>query len=312
MDTVQSIIERVSAWQGAAQIEVTKIAGLTNQNYKVTVDGEHFVLRVSGQNTARLGINRVHEFAALRSAAAAGLGPQVLTFLAPEGHLVTRWVEGRHWDVSEYRTPEHVRLLTETVKRIHALPANGAVFSPFQRVHSFLDTARSFNVPLPPRFASYLETLQAIETDQRKDPSDWQRMCHNDLVSVNYLYIEKENTMVVLDWEFAGLGDIYYDLATVVYTHDSDGPIPPDLETDMLKCYFGSVTALQRRRLLGMKYMLMLFTGLWGLAQHGFQTSGLIPAVEGFDYLEFAEYLFGHDIRELQAQYDFLWPGMNE
>jgi hypothetical protein len=40
--------------------------------------------------------------------------------------------------------------------------------------------------------------------------------------------------------------------------------------------------------------MLMLFTGLWG---------GLIQAVEGFDYLEFAEYLFLHDIQTLREQY---------
>jgi thiamine kinase-like enzyme len=109
-----------------------------------------------------------------------------------------------------------------------------------------------------------------------------------------------------LDWEFSGLGDIYYDLATVVYTHDSDGPIPLELEEVMLECYFGRVTALQRRRLAGMKYMLMLFTGCWGLAQHGMQQAGLIPAVEGFDYLEFSEYLFAHDIQELQAKYQHL------
>jgi hypothetical protein len=53
-----------------------------------------------------------------------------------------------------------------------------------------------------------------------------------------------------------------------------------------------------------MKFMLMLFTGLWGLAQQGMQSAGLIPAVEGFDYLEFAEYLFANDIRELQLQYN--------
>ena len=28
--------------------------------------------------------------------------------------------------------------------------------------------------------------------------------------------------------------------------------------------------------------------------------AGLIPSVEGFDYLEFAQYLFSHEIRELQ------------
>ena len=49
-----------------------------------------------------------------------------------------------------------------------------------------------------------------------------------------------------------------------------------------------------------MKYMLMLFTGMWGLVQHGMQSAGLIPMVEGFDYLEFAQYLFAHDLLELQ------------
>ncbi len=303
METIQEIIARIPAWQGQEDIQVLQIAGLTNSNYLVTVHGERFVLRVSGQNTARLGIDRPHELAALRSAERAGLGPEVVASLPPEGHLVTRWVDGRHWGVQEYRTPEHVRLLTETVKRIHALPPNGSIFSPFQRVNAFLDTACNFNVPLPSEMEACLETMQRVAADQRSDPSDWRRMCHNDLVSVNYLYLEKVESIVVLDWEFSGLGDIYYDLATVVYTHDSDGPIPPELELEMLTCYFGTFTAFQQRRLLGMKFMLMLFTGMWGLAQHGMQTAGLIPAVTGFDYLEFAEYLFTHDIQALREKY---------
>jgi thiamine kinase-like enzyme len=303
IDRIQSILARIPAWQGQENIRFEQIAGLTNTNYRVTVNNECFVLRLSGQNTARLGINRNHELAALRSAAQAGLGPKVVAFLPPEGHLVTRWVEGRHWEVHEYRTPGHVRLLTNTVKRIHTLPANGAVFSPFQRVNAFLETARSFPVPFPPGMDSCLETMHAVEADQQRDNSDWRRMCHNDLVSVNYLYLEKEESIVVLDWEFSGLGDIYYDLATVVYTHDTYGPIPLNLEKEMLNCYFGTVTTFQQRRLLGMKYMLMLFTGMWGLAQGGMQKAGLIPAVDGFDYLEFAEYLFTHDIRTLQEQY---------
>jgi hypothetical protein len=49
-----------------------------------------------------------------------------------------------------------------------------------------------------------------------------------------------------------------------------------------------------------MKYMLMLLTGMWGLVQHGMQSAGLTPAVEGFNYLEFAHYLFAHEIQELQ------------
>jgi thiamine kinase-like enzyme len=224
----------------------------------------------------------------------------VFAFLLPEGHLVTRWVEGRHLDPAEFRTPERVRLLTETVKRVHGMPRTGAVFSPFRRIEAYAETARGLGVPLPPRFDAFVETARRVEAEQQRDRSDWQRFCHNDLVAVNYLYCEQGPVIILLDWEFAGLGDIFYDLATVVYTHDSEGPIPPDLEEIMLACYFGEITRQQRRRLNGMKYMLMLFTGLWGLAQHGMQSASLIPAAEGFDYLEFARYLFANEIQELQ------------
>ncbi len=310
LNELRAVIARIPAWQGVSGIQVERIAGLTNANYRVTVADERFVLRISGQNTAHLGINRRHEVAALQAAGAAGIAPEMLAFLEPEGHLVTRWVEGRHWTTDEFRTPEHVRLLTRVVKRLHTLPSNGAVFSPFQRVSSFMKTAQQLGVKMPQNLEPFWETLHAVAGDQQGDTSDWQRFCHNDLVSVNYLFVEQEATIKVLDWEFSGLGDIYYDLATIVYTHDSDGPIPPSLENEMLDEYFGSVSTFQYRRLSGMKFMLMLFTGAWALAQHGMQLAGWIPAVEGFDYLEFGDYLFTHDIPELQEQYHGVQQGL--
>ena len=296
------IIARIPAWQGKQHIQIERIAGLTNQNYRLTVDGERYVLRVSGDNAARLGIDRRGELAALQAAAAAGIAPQVVAFLEPQGHLVTRWIEGRHWQAREFRTPENVRLLAETVKRLHALPANGATFSPFQRVADYLDTALRYNVQLPSNFDSYLETMRQVQADQQNDLSPWRRFCHNDLVSVNYLFVESEKSIKILDWEFAGLGDIYYDLATLVYTHDSEGPIPPELEDILLASYFGETHARQSRRLLGMKYMLLLFSAMWGLVQHGLQQAGEIPAPQDFDYLEYAQYLFENDIRQLMEQ----------
>jgi len=297
---LKSIINRIPAWGDTEQVQIERIAGLTNRNYRITVNGERFVLRVSGNNTQRLGINREHEAMALKSAAALDIAPEVFAFLLPEGHLVTRWVEGQHWDAAEFRTPEHVCLLTETVKRIHAMPPNGAVFSPFRRVEAYIETACNSAVLFPHKFNGFIDSMCAVEAVQQRDSSEWQHFCHNDLVSVNYLYCEQDTKIKILDWEFAGMGDIYYDLATMVYTHDNVGPIPTDLEQVMLACYFGEVTPLQIRRLNGMKYMLMLFTGMWGLVQHGMQLAGLIPLVDGFDYLEFAQYLFAHDILELQ------------
>ena len=180
MDEISQIITRIPAWRTAGEIQVERIAGLTNANYRVCVDGEGYVLRLSGKNTARLGIHRACEAAALHAAAAAGLGPEIIAFIEPEGHLVTRWVPGRHWEAPEFRTPQNVRRLTETVKRIHALPPNGATFSPFQRVLAYLETARGVAVPLPTGFDRCLQTMGAVQADQAQDTSDWQRFCHND------------------------------------------------------------------------------------------------------------------------------------
>ena len=152
IDPVKQIIARIPAWIGVKDIQIEPIGGLTNRDFRLTIGGMDYVLRISGQNTEQLGINRKHELAALRSAAEAGIGPEVVVFLLPEGHLVTRWVEGHHLRSDELRTSKNVRLLTETVKRIHTLPANGSAFSPFHRVYTFLETAQNYQVPIPSEF----------------------------------------------------------------------------------------------------------------------------------------------------------------
>ena len=65
-----------------------------------------------------------------------GLGPQVVRFF-PGGHLVKRYIEGRHWTAEEYRTPANLRRIVETVRRRRerlrqlnlTMPAPGCAFA---------------------------------------------------------------------------------------------------------------------------------------------------------------------------------------
>ena len=54
-----------------------------------------FVLRIGGSNTVQLGINRCTERDAIVAASQVGIAPEVMLFTLPEGHLVTRFVQGR-------------------------------------------------------------------------------------------------------------------------------------------------------------------------------------------------------------------------
>jgi thiamine kinase-like enzyme len=292
--TVADIVAQIPAWAGVQDLAVEPVGGLTNTNYLVTVNGERFVVRLSGRNGVLLGIDRALEREALAAASAAGIGPEVVRF-TPDGHLITRWIQGRHWTVEEYRTCENLRRVVEAVKRVHALPPVSGTFSPFRRVESYTGQAQAFHVPFPADFDALWRKMRAIESNQRRDRSPWLRFCHNDLFSVNFL---DDGAVRIVDWEFAGMGDLYYDLATLVYAYDSYGPLPAELETYLLECYFGQASIALQARLEGMKFMVLFFTAMWGLLQHGMQMGGLIPGYDDFDCLAYAQETFAA-MREL-------------
>ena len=80
-------------WPGAGAVVEPLGGGITNHNFRVTVNGEAFVLRIGGKDTELLGIDREHEYAASKMAAALGVGPDVVAFV--DGCLVTRFIDGQ-------------------------------------------------------------------------------------------------------------------------------------------------------------------------------------------------------------------------
>jgi thiamine kinase-like enzyme len=286
---VDEIIKRIPAWNDVDNLQVEPLAGLNNTNYLVTVNGARFVLRISGQNTAPLGINREYESEVLSAVSKVGIGAQVEYSLLPEGHLVTGFINGRHLTLEEYRTPENIKRIVKTVKRLHKLPLPRATFSPFRCVERYAKQAQSMRVPFPLGFDTLLIKMEMIEKEQARDTSPWQGFCHNDLFCVNVL---DDGEIRFIDWEFSGTSDIYYDLATLTYAYDSPDSLPSQLQEYMLECYFGNVKKENRTRLEGMKYMVMFFTAMWGLLQQGMQNEGLMREVEGFNFMEYANVTF--------------------
>jgi thiamine kinase-like enzyme len=288
-DKVAEIIKQVPNWEGVDDIQVEPLEGLTNTNYSVTVNRERFVLRVSGPNTTCLGINRAHEAEILTAVSEAGIGPQVAYYQLPEGHLVTRFINGRHLNLEEYRRPETIERIVKTVKRLHELPMVRAVFSPFDRVENYAKQAKEMGVPFPHDFQKMVGRMGAIEREQTRDTFQWRRFCHNDLFFVNVL---DDGNIRFIDWEFSGVNDLYYDLATLTYAYDSLDTLPRELQEHLMGCYFGEVRPENWKRLEGMQYMLMFFSAMWGLLQQGMQNEGHVRYVKGFNFLEYANVTF--------------------
>ncbi len=258
----KQILARVPQWAGRDDIQTSFLSGgITNENVRVDVAGESFVLRLAGEKTALLGIDRQQEFMAHSAAASIGVAPEVVYFIEPEGYLVTRFVNGRSPTPAQIREPDTIQQIAQLLKQVHALPSIPAVFSVFDIVRSYEQTARQYGARFPAQFDGWLEKMAEIETAPPSPlPSAF---CHNDLLNGNFLM--NNGRITLLDWEYAGMGDIYFDLANFAVHRELDD----EQERWLLTSYFGSVSSAQQARLKLMKIMSDFREAMWGLVQTG-------------------------------------------
>jgi thiamine kinase-like enzyme len=234
--------------------------GITNHNFKVLLDGETFVLRIGGKDTEFLGIDRSVEHGASVVAASLGVGPEVAAFVEPEGYLVTRFIEGRPIPPEEMRQPEMVRRAAATIRKVHDGPPIPGRFDSFRVVEAYAATAAAHGVRVPADYAWAKEIADEIEhTRGGQSPVP----CHNDFLNANFL--DDGARIRIVDWEYAGMGDCFFDLANFSINHEFDD----DANNALLEAYFGTSREEDMRALRLMRFMSDFREAMWGVVQQG-------------------------------------------
>jgi thiamine kinase-like enzyme len=255
-----TIVEQL--WPGR-EVDVEPLGGgITNRNFKVVAGGEAFVLRIGGKDTELLGIDRGAEHAASCVAAELGLAPEVVAFVEPAGYLVTRFVEG---DVGRV----DVERVGALLRRLHDGPALPARFDSFRVVEIYRATALERGVVVPPGYDRAKELANEIEA-RRAGPAP--RPCHNDLLNANF--IDDGGRLWIVDWEYAGMGDPFFDLGNFAVNHELD----EDGERALLAAYGSD----DHHALLVMRFMSDFREAMWGVVQQA------ISQLD-FDFRDYAE-----------------------
>jgi thiamine kinase-like enzyme len=249
-------VERV--WPGrGARFDVLG-GGITNHNLKVEVDGETFVLRVAGKDTNLLGIDRTVELAATEAAASVGVGPEVVAFIEPEGWLVTRFIEGAIPAVETMREPGMLGRVASALRAFHGGVAIPGVFDSFRVVETYRETALERGGRVPDAYGWARGIAESIEA---KRAADAPVPCHNDLLNANFL--DDGERLRIVDWEYAGMGDRFFDLANFSINHELDAAQSEAL----LQAYCGEVRAEDAAALELMRFMSDFREAMWGVVQ---------------------------------------------
>ena len=184
--------------------------GPTNASFLVERDGASFVLRVDKAAATQLGLDRENERLVLSSLSAAGLVPVAEYFDAAGGVFLRPFLPGRSWIEADLAHDRNLARLAKLLRRLHALPPVGKTFDPLAAAE---------------RYAAGLGTEQAQEIlwqaealMSESNPISSAALCHNDLLCQNIIETDAGQLMLI-DWEYAAVGDPYFDLAIVVQHH---------------------------------------------------------------------------------------------
>jgi thiamine kinase-like enzyme len=162
----------------------------------------------------------------------------------------------------DLREPETMRTLMGGLRKIHDSGADlPTSFDSFRVVEEYRETAASRGGEIPAAYDEAHERAGQIEgalSGPEHDPVP----CHNDLLAGNFLR-GKERIWIV-DWEYAGMGDRYFDLANFAINNELDTSQHPELLAD----YFAEDA--NPRRLATLRLMLFMSDfreAMWGVVQ---------------------------------------------
>lgn len=237
--------------------------GITNRNLLVSFEAGDFVLRICTPGVEIISIDRETEVQANRNAHEAGVAPDVAAWLPELGCLVTAFVPGEPMTPEAMAAPERIAELGAALRAVHAGPSLPTSFPTFTLAGEYEQSARALGGGAQPEDLELARALTArIGGAVAGRPGHESVPCHNDMLTANF--IATAGGLVLVDWEYAGMNDRFFDLGNAAVNNDFG-----DVQgAALLGAYFGSEPdESQVASLALMRLMSDVREAMWGVVQ---------------------------------------------
>ena len=274
----------VALWKGRSVAISPLSGGLTNENYLVECDGRKYVMRLPGQSTELLSIDRANEVFNTKAAATTGIGPEVLEHVAGADVMVLEFIPGPTMSSATLQSPRMAARMADSFHRLHAAPPFLQDFNMFRLIEYYLGIVDEHHVVIPHDYRDWLPTVGEIERAVAVAALA-AAPCHNDLLCENF--IDDGTALRVVDYELSGNNDPCFDLGNTAQEAQFD----QDLRAALCEAYFGRPDPRQLARMNLFALMSDIGWTLWGAIQ---------AKISAVDY-DFRGYYLGRWERALEV-----------
>lgn len=210
--------------------ELLENQGYCNENYLIQSEEKKYILR----KFIRTDIDRAFEFEVQKLAHERGISAEPLLLDEENALSISTYVEGMHKEKLEKNDLEQFAVV---LKKLHAIKIESEPIT----LEGMLETPSK----------EVQEALAIISVFESETV-----LCHNDLNSKNVIFSE---TIHFIDWEYAGVNDRYFDLASVSVEY----ALSEEDETHFLSSYFTIKNEINHEKLKAYKVIYKALCMQW-------------------------------------------------
>ncbi|SFB20967.1 NTP transferase domain-containing protein [Bacillus sp. cl95] len=240
---------------------ISALGGLTNRNFKMTIDGEEYAVRVPGKGTEAY-IRRNYEKYNSELTSQIGINPETLYFNEDTGLKIVKYIPNAETlNGKTGKREDNLILVASTFRKLHHSDAiMKDRFDVFEKITEYETILADLNGKLFDGHEEVKQQVLALE-DYYKSLNVKLTPCHNDPLAENFVK-SGEDKMYLIDWEFSGMNDPLWDIAAYII----EAELSTAEETLFLIHYFdGKVTVENRRHVLMNKIFLDFLWTIWAL-----------------------------------------------
>lgn len=244
--------------EDVASAEILKIGGMSNKNFKVTVNGLEYVLRVPGNGSEGMVDRTNEEFNAIK-ACKLGVNPVIRYFNPVTGVKLADFIHNaetlNHATIQRHG---NMKKVAEIYRKIHHSQVRlKNEFNIFQEIEKYEKILTQVGAAMYDGWDTVRGQVMAIEGYLNELGVEL-CACHNDAVPENFIKAE-DGTIYLIDWEYSGVNDPLADIAALFL----ESNFSEENQDYFLKSYYeGNIPQNAREKI---KCYEILWDSLWSL-----------------------------------------------